>query len=256
MENIYKYPILDALQSKEKWDVPEDYFEELPSRILAKVGIMDLVGNDKPIEPVKEAYFDTFFSRLQNRIEAEEEHLSTPLLDSIPKDSIWQVPQGYFDDFSNKVLETAEEKAIAPLLYSLEKRDYEVPENYFETLPARILAKAQGNSTGKVIQFNSNWLSQVRNYGMAVAASVAIILGGIWLMPQEPVIQEIEVVPNFSHISTEELQEAIEAEDIDDEMFAEVMPVSYTSGTSEDLPQVDDISEEELLKYLEKEGEL
>jgi hypothetical protein len=52
------------------------------------------------------------------------------------------------------------------------------------------------------------------------------------------------------------LAQAIEAEDIDDELLAEVLPVNYTIETEKDLPQIDDISEEELMKYLEKEGEL
>ena len=74
------------------------------------------------------------------------------------------------------------------------------------------------------------------------------------LNPQ--VTTEPDFVPNFSKISTEELAQAIEEEDVDDELLAEVLSVNYTTETEKDLPEINDISEEELMKYLEKEGEL
>lgn len=256
MDETYTYHKLAALRDKVKWDIPANYFEELPARILAKIAKNDLAEMQKDIEPVADKYFDTFFSRLKTRIETEESELHTPILDTIPKDSLWEVPKGYFEDFSSKILENAEEKSIAPILFSLEKIEEPVPVGYFEALPAQIAAKIHTKEKEKVIAFVPNWASRIRNYSMAVAASVALILGGIWLMPSPQATTEPDFVPNFSNISTEELAQAIEEEDVDDELLAEVLPVNYTTETEKDLPQIDDISEEELVKYLEKEGEL
>ncbi len=251
MNNPYTYPHLDALQDKEKWDIPKNYFEELLPRILAKIAA------EKINESVEEKYFDTFFSRLKGRIEEEEMELDTPMLDSISKDNLWQVPEGYFDTFAAKIQENVAEKAIYPLLFSVEKPSVEAPDGYFEALPAHISAKIQQGEKGEVLTFAPSWAKRVRNYGITIAASIALILGGMWLMPEKTTpTNDANFAPNFSHISTQELQEAIDAEDIDDALLAQVISVNYTPATQTDLPQVDDISEEELLQYLEKEGEL
>lgn len=256
MEDLYTYPQLAALQGIEKWEIPENYFAELPAHIMTKIGIADLVEKTNMVETVEESYFDTFFGRLQERIEAEGMNIDTPLLDAIPKDTIWQMPAGYFEDFSEKIGEKVEEKALAPVLFSIEKPVYELPSSYFEGLHTQIVAKIADEKSAKVLNFVPNWSRRILNYGAAIAASVILVLGGMWLLPQKTQENTQDFAPNFSQISTEELQQAIENEDIDEDLLAEVLPVNYTPQTAKDLPEIDDISEEELLNYLEKEGEL
>lgn len=256
MEDLYTYPRLAALRGTEKWEIPENYFVELPHRIMSKIGIDDVTEKADITETVEESYFDTFFSRLKGRIEAEEMEVQTPILDAIPKDTIWHVPEGYFEAFSDKMIGNVEEKAIAPILFSIEKPKYEVPSNYFEDLHTQIATKIAEEEGAKVLTFAPNWSKRIVNYSIAVAASVILVLGGMWLMPKEAQESNQDFVPNFSQISTEELQQAIEDEHIDDDLLAEVLPVNYTTEVATDLPEIEDISEEELLKYLEKEGEL
>ncbi len=256
MEDLYTYPQLAALRGTEAWEIPENYFLELPNRIMTKIGIADLTEKIDTVEPVEEHYFDSFFSRLKGRIEAEEMEVETPILAAIPKDTIWQVPEGYFERFAANMVENVEEKAIAPLLFSIEKPVYEAPSNYFEELHRQITAKMEAAESTKIRTFVPNWSKRALNYSMAVAASVILVLGGMWLMPKGALENNQDFAPNFSQISTEELQQAIEDEHIDEDLLADVLPVNYTNEMVKDLPEVDDISEEELLKYLEKEGEL
>lgn len=246
MDEIYTYPQLAALKDKLTWDIPDNYFEELMPRILLRI----------EREPEIESYFESFFDRVKMRIDAESDELHTPILDAIPKDTIWEVPDGYFKDFEEKLIEKTEEETIAPLLFSLEKRQEFVPEAYFDALPSKIHAKISQLEKVKVIALYPNWTKRIRNYSIAIAASVALVFGAMWLIPDNLSSPQPDFEPNFSQISTEELEEALEDEILDDELLAEVLPVSYLTKEEKDLPQIDDISEEELMRYLEKEGEL
>ena len=58
-------------------------------------------------------------------------------LDSIPKKNIFQVPENYFEDLSAKI-----EQRTQSVVENLPKENiFKVPENYFEDLESKILAR-------------------------------------------------------------------------------------------------------------------
>lgn len=80
-----------------------------------------------------ENYFESFSSRLFSKIKANEELKEYPLLSSLEKSNPFVVPAGYF--------EAKEELLQYPVLRDLKQRNFIVPADYFETLPARVANK-------------------------------------------------------------------------------------------------------------------
>jgi hypothetical protein len=65
----------------------------------------------------------------------------SPLVASVPKVNVLQVPDGYFDDLDKKILTTV-------LLGQYDKKgNSDVPAGYFDTLSSRILARIKNENT-------------------------------------------------------------------------------------------------------------
>lgn len=80
-------------------------------------------------------YFDSFSSRLFSKIKANDELKDYPLLSGLEKYNPFVVPAGYF--------EAKEELLAYPVLRDLKQRNFMVPSDYFETLPARAATKIE-----------------------------------------------------------------------------------------------------------------
>jgi len=90
-------------------------------------------GTKKEGMNVPENYFDSFSSRLFSKIKANDELKDFPLLSGLEKVNPFSVPVGYF--------EAKEELLQFAVLRDLKQKNFIVPANYFETLPARLANK-------------------------------------------------------------------------------------------------------------------
>ena len=108
-----------------KPDIPAGYFDQLSNNILYKIRLTDLAGNELKI--------------------------LSPILSSIQKNEIFEVPANYFDMVSTQFFEhlysisaEPEIKELSPLLHnSYNKITYEVPKGYFEILDQTILSNVK-----------------------------------------------------------------------------------------------------------------
>jgi len=90
-------------------------------------------GKKKEGMDLPDNYFDSFSSRLFSKIKANDELKDYPLLSGLEKVNPFAVPAGYF--------EAKEELLEFPVLLQLKQKNFLVPANYFETLPAAVANK-------------------------------------------------------------------------------------------------------------------
>ena len=98
-------------------------------------------------------------------------------LENIPKKNIFQVPENYFEDLSAKI-----EQQTQSVVENLPKENiFKVPENYFENLESKILARTSEET--KIIPLFT-W-SAKRTWASVAACSAIAILGYFTLMPKQ-----------------------------------------------------------------------
>jgi hypothetical protein len=95
-----------------------------------------------------EGYFQQSARSVVNKVEWLEEHKAYPLLGSLGRKSLFQVPGGYFMAAGQKL-----ELLNYPALAALKKqRAFTVPKGYFEELEVSLLAKAMNGETPDFIK--------------------------------------------------------------------------------------------------------
>jgi hypothetical protein len=103
-----------------------------------------LFGKDKKLPFVlPEGYFDSFSSRLINKIEAEQELADYKMLASLKKPLLLSVPKDYFNSLSD-ILEYKYEISVYSTLSKTSKPVLKsLPTNYFEGLEKKIIDKME-----------------------------------------------------------------------------------------------------------------
>src|SRR4051812_45865246 len=125
------------------YSVPEGYFDNLASAVLAKI---------KGEHPVTAS---------------EEISELSPLLAGLSRVMPYSIPDNYFQDLS-AITDEKEESAVLP--YIGKTMPYEVPSGYFDNLSDEVLGKLKP-STAKVIpMYRKKWMK------MAVAAAIVGII--------------------------------------------------------------------------------
>ena len=127
-----------------------------------------------------------------------------PFLASLEKKNNFQVPEGYFEQNPQALIEIikAEESAKKIAKLAGRKTSMPVPEGYFESLPAAILSNVNSTREVKIIsiQRSSTW-KQLLQVAAAVAALVII---GLPLLKQQTIKQDsVEVA--LHKVSDEDL---------------------------------------------------
>lgn len=87
-------------------------------------------GKDAPFG-LPSDYFSSFEEKLKSRLEAEHELSGFPLLSSIKKDKVFEVPAGYFNE-AEISLECKAELSAYPVLESLAKPEFAALEQDYE----------------------------------------------------------------------------------------------------------------------------
>lgn len=131
-----------AIERKNTYSVPDDYFTHLPETILM------LVQDDPQI--------------------------------SLPRTEVYTAPQGFFENFASSVLDRIKQEenaqteieTLSPLLASLkDKETYTVPAGFFDTVAFEPPIERSEAKVFSMKPRKTNWTRY------AVAASVALILG-------------------------------------------------------------------------------
>ena len=216
---------------------------------------------------VPQGYFEGLAGRVMSRIKAldstnpqEELNYLSPFLNSISRELPFSVPQNYFRELPEAVMEvirnhedyqTAEEElsSLSPMLSNIgNKNPYAVPEGYFENFGKDINLKSDNKPAAKVVSLvNRQW------FRFAAAAVVIgfVALTGINLFFNNHTIPTSNthrwVEENMNKVSTDEMNSFMQADD-EESKGKEVA----TAGTSDIRELMKDVSDNDIQDFLNK----
>ncbi|HVS98731.1 MAG TPA: hypothetical protein VHE54_19705 [Puia sp.] len=250
-------PSVAGISRLTPYQVPEDYFKQLPETALKRVSgwkdAKSLTYN------VPEGYFDGFAQGVLARIKAgaaaADADPVSDLLAQIGRDTPYRVPEGYFGELS-------------PLLAVLrDQHPYVAPEGYFDTFPAVVLAKTEQSSApaageARVISLQTRKrrsLGWMRYSAAAVLAGLIFTVG--WLRWHRPAANgpasQTEIANRLSNVSDAELQNFLS--DQDTTLAQPLSNISNNTATI-DMNDIDfktligDVPDGELKQYMEEHG--
>ena len=159
-------------------------------------------------------------------------------MDKLNKNSGFKAPEGYFDDFVDKLRQRiSEEDATVPNLDN-GKKGFKVPDHYFETLNERIASKLKKGQP-KIIT-----LKPYKKYYLAVASVAAILLmvfGFYWTASSHDI--------TFNDLASSDIESYFENNDLDLTTYeiAEVIPIDELEINDILSDKIDD---ETIIEYL------
>lgn len=249
--------------------VPQDYFEQLPQRIIALVNeelAPELTGYPRvcPLTPPPDGYFTTLSAEILQKVKPDDED-AVPSFAGISRSTPFSMPEGYFEQFAAQVMQqvksgdVADELAeLSPLLAEAPRTmPYSVPAGYFDQLDTR-LANVMEPAT-KVVQMRPRRMSV---YKWAAAACMIVLAGtSTMLYMRHQTIQTKSAAAinlaevNLSDVSDQEIVEYLQSHM---DAFDKEALVGYTAASTESdntsLPG--GLSEEDIESYLENTGSL
>lgn len=241
-------PLLAGLEKVNVFSIPEDYFNELHSRITNYAILNNFSPaeniNKRNIQGVPTGYFDSLSDSILAKVKAaypenavEEISNLSPLLYNLKGENIFIVPAGYFDTLSDLILakinaakfESANEETynLSPMLYALKGENvFTVPGNYFESFSENITQKLKP-PRGRVIALPKriSWIKY---------AAAAVITGVISII-------SFQLFKGSSHNNISSLPDYIQAS------FKYKTEADVNAG----IAKLDDA---DIAKYLEKNG--
>jgi hypothetical protein len=247
------YTVLDDLDKKIIFGVPQDYFSSLPARIESRI---------KNTTVRVEIDFSEVDAAFQNDLQA----------------NIFSVPEGYFDSLAdriiNKVSETGkpeeidfsalEETSELGILSGLPKQNiFKTPENYFDGLADKIITQAEKPETenqSSALSTSADKTKSVRlmpawlRYGASVAAVVLLTFTGIFFYQSHE--KSVAATPCTDRllcdVSDAELMQYFEQNKLHDEVLMEMEKEdSKQIHQAEDTPKNIELSDEELLEEID-----
>ena len=182
---------------------------------------------------------DGYFTTLEQKI------LTSVLLHQDDKKDGLRVPEGYFDTLSTRILDRiknentneAEEEinSLSPILHSLKNKNvFTVPQNYFQNLSGKINSKLNRKEEGKVIPIGTK--KQWWKY-----AAAAVIVGTI-------TITSLQIFNNNSNDNNSLTASS---------KIPEYIKLSFQYKTPQELNQgIASLTDDEIANYLEKSGSI
>jgi hypothetical protein len=178
-------PVVAGITRKNLFEVPENYFEEFAGKVMLRIRSVQedealpssLINKNTPFALPPADYFESFAEKMLSRIKTEsinsvDEELAilSPVLSKIKRVTPFSVPQGYFEELSDNVLQSAKAidfvndglENLSPLMKDLKnKNTYTTPLGYFENFSDSVLSKIKNEpKKARVISINSRktWL--------------------------------------------------------------------------------------------------
>ena len=163
-------------------------------------------------------------------------------LENIPRKNIFQVPENYFEDLSAKI-----EQRTQSVVEDLPKENvFKVPENYFEDLESKILARTSEKT--KIIPLFT-W-SAKRTWASVAACSVIAVMGYFTLMPSQKSLGEEEL----AGVQNQEIVNYLIQQDLNQTDVAEQIEAKNIKFKETDLLNNLNISEKDVLQSVDLEG--
>jgi hypothetical protein len=170
-----------------------------------------------PVFDLPESYFENFASGVLAKIKGEpavttDEELATlsPLLAGLSKKMPFTLPENYFrDQVLNAVSENADD-VLPEWMQQGRNMPFAVPEGYFEAFAGTVLQRTAARQETKVIgMFSRTWV----RYAAAAVVVGALVLGG-FLYPGNKSISPVTepeawVEKKLQNVSNQELEEFI-----------------------------------------------
>ena len=163
-------------------------------------------------------------------------------LDNIPKKNIFQVPENYFEDLSAKI-----EQRTQSVVENLPKENiFKVPGNYFEDLKSKVLARTSEET--KIIPLFT-W-STKRTWALVAACSAIAILGYFTLMPsQDSLGSEV-----LAGVQNQEIVNYLIQQDLNQTDVTEQIENKNIKFKETDLLNNLNITEKDVLQSVDLEG--
>lgn len=140
------------------------------------IGPLDQPEMKKNIFQVPEGYFEQFEDRVRDRLDAGDSKLDQS---EHLKQRVFEVPEGYFDQLQDRIKDKiAEESSVLSKEARLKEPVFEAPEGYFESFADKLQErlKAEEKEEVKVLPlYQKNW------FRLAVAA--VLVLGFFLIKP-------------------------------------------------------------------------
>ena len=255
------------------YGVPEDYFDQLPSKTLARVAARS--GTFK----VPEGYFDGFAASVLSRIksspgESAQDELSrlSPVISGITRATPYYLPEGYFEELSPVLTLLKDKRAyevpedyfgeLSPLLTVAQNRSgYQVPADYFDTLPEQILEKVAPRVVS-MRPLKGHWWSYATASAAAIAACFMLIFSLPGIDTNRESVQTAE--QGLQKLSDQDLQAYLEDHhavlgDTEDQHAMPGEPVSNSTASldmneGEVKSLLAGVSDQDLQQYLDENG--
>ena len=163
-------------------------------------------------------------------------------LENIPKKNIFQIPENYFEDLSAKI-----EQRTQSVVENLPKENiFKVPENYFENLESQILARTSEET--KIIPLFT-W-SAKRTWASVAACSAIAILGYFTLMPKQDSLGS----EALAGVQNQEIVNYLIQQDLNQTDVAEQIENKNIKFKETDLLNNLRVSEKDILQSIDLEG--
>lgn len=163
-------------------------------------------------------------------------------LENIPKKNIFQIPENYFEDLSAKI-----EQRTQSVVENLPKENiFKVPENYFEDLKSKVLARTSEET--KIIPLFT-W-SVKRTWASVAACSAIAILGYFTLMPSQESLGKEEL----SGVQNQEIVNYLIQQDLNQNDVAEQIENKNIKFKDTDLLNNLKVSEKDILQSIDLEA--
>jgi hypothetical protein len=265
-------PVVAQIGFQLPYQVPAGYFEGLPEQILARVKGSEEEGSpvlgskkDNPYH-VPQGYFENFAANILQRIKANEAQTAkdelealSPLLSGLSKKTPFSTPAGYFEELTDNAVAGAraidfvneELENLSPLMNSLKgKNVYEVPAGYFEQLPEQVLQRAK-KQPGKTVSMN--FTRRIVRYA-AAAVVAGLIITAAWLYLGNGGNTIDPALAGIEEVSEEDLQNFIENQTVNPAETSVIASVNVEMDAEDLQEMLADVSDEELMKYLDQFG--
>lgn len=212
---------LHTLKKENVFQIPFQYFEQLPAEVQQKIALMNGYEMAKLAKEnvfnVPLAYFETL------PLEVQQKLTQANVFANSPQQAPFEVPAQFFEGLSQKIQQKVSPKAIE----NIEKVNvFQTPTQYFEWLPAKIQARIRTNEQQTAPTIFPKWAKgyQLTGYLALGALSLWLVLGIFSQKTLEkPIEQQTQTAQNNeavkedkqSQYPTDTLSNKVEIEEIE-----------------------------------------
>lgn len=152
----------------------------------------------------------------------------------------FQTPEGYFESFNERLFARLDAEEGEPNTDFLPKTDgFAVPEDYFESLPTKIIEKTI-ESTPKVVR-----LQPKRRFYYSAASVAAIFVLALLIF------QNNEPAPTFEDLASSDIDAYFEENEIELSSYELAEVINIENISVADMTE-EDLQGEEILEYLDE----